>query len=63
LTSIAQPEHRRGRRLYTIMERVLRRSASTRRIRATKKITIDAKYVKERLADVLKDEDLSKFIW
>jgi ATP-dependent protease HslVU (ClpYQ) ATPase subunit len=27
-----------------------------------KRVTIDAKYVKERLSEVVKDEDLSRFI-
>ena len=51
-----------ARRLYTIMERVFETISFDAPDLSEKKITIDAKYVKERLADVVKDEDLSRFI-
>jgi ATP-dependent HslUV protease ATP-binding subunit HslU len=51
-----------ARRLYTIMERVFETISFDAPDLGEKRITIDAKYVRERLADVVKDEDLSKFI-
>jgi ATP-dependent HslUV protease ATP-binding subunit HslU len=51
-----------ARRLYTIMERVFETISFDAPDLREKKIAIDAKYVRERLADVVKDEDLSKFI-
>jgi ATP-dependent HslUV protease ATP-binding subunit HslU len=51
-----------ARRLYTIMERVFELISFEAPDMADKAVTIDAKYVRERLAEILKDEDLSKFI-
>jgi len=55
-----------ARRLHTIMERILDIiSFDAPDMVATgeiKKIAIDAKYVRERLSDIIKDEDLSKYI-
>lgn len=55
-----------ARRLHTIMERILDDISFDAPDMAvegkTKEITIDAKYVKTRLADIVKDEDLSKYI-
>ena len=51
-----------ARRLYTILEKVLEEISFEAPDLREKKITIDAKYVRERLAEVVKDEDLSKFI-
>ena len=51
-----------ARRLYTIMERVFEQISFDAPDLADKSITITAHYVRERLAEVLKDEDLSKFI-
>src|SRR5213079_1287237 len=48
-----------ARRLYTIMERVFETISFDAPDMVEKKIAIDAKYVRERLADVVKDEDLS----
>jgi ATP-dependent HslUV protease ATP-binding subunit HslU len=51
-----------ARRLYTIMERVFEElSFDAPEMRDTR-ITITAEYVRQRLADVAKDEDLSRFI-
>ncbi len=51
-----------ARRLYTILERVFESISFEAPDRAEKKIRITADYVRERLAEVVKDEDLSKFI-
>ncbi|CAN5672972.1 ATP-dependent protease ATPase subunit HslU [soil metagenome] len=51
-----------ARRLYTIMERVFESISFDAPDRSEKSITIDAKFVNDRLADVMEDEDLSKFI-
>ncbi len=55
-----------ARRLHTIMERILDNiSFDAPDIVAAEKeteIAIDAKYVKDRLSDIIKDEDLSRYI-
>jgi ATP-dependent HslUV protease ATP-binding subunit HslU len=51
-----------ARRLYTIIERVVETISFDAPEMTEKKIAIDAQYVSERLAGVLKDEDLSQFI-
>jgi len=51
-----------ARRLYTIMEKVVEDISFDAPDQAGREVTIDAKYVRDRLADVVKDEDLSKFI-
>src|SRR6185369_4997631 len=54
-----------ARRLYTILEKVLESisfDAPDLAGGAEKQVIIDAAYVRQRLADVVKDEDLSKFI-
>jgi ATP-dependent HslUV protease ATP-binding subunit HslU len=51
-----------ARRLYTIIERVVEGISFDAPDLPEKKIRIDAGYVRERLADVVKDEDLSQFI-
>jgi len=51
-----------ARRLYTIMERVFEQISFDAPDLADKKVTISADYVRERLAEVVEDEDLSKFI-
>ena len=57
-----QTENIGARRLYTIMERVIEDISFDAPERAGETITIDAAYVKERLKDILKDQDLSRFI-
>ena len=51
-----------ARRLYTILERVFETISFEAPDAVEKNVCIDAAYVKQRLADVVKDEDLSKFI-
>ncbi|MBI3601194.1 MAG: ATP-dependent protease ATPase subunit HslU [Nitrospinae bacterium] len=51
-----------ARRLHTIMERLLDDISFNAPDQQEKKFAIDAKYVKERLQDVVKDEDLSRYI-
>jgi ATP-dependent HslUV protease ATP-binding subunit HslU len=51
-----------ARRLYTILERVTEELSFNASDEATKSLTIDANYVRERLAEIVKDEDLSQFI-
>jgi ATP-dependent HslUV protease ATP-binding subunit HslU len=58
----AQMENIGARRLHTIMERLLEEISYNAPDLDSKSITIDAAFVKERLADVVKDEDLSRYI-
>ena len=51
-----------ARRLHTVMERLLEDISFTATDRAGATITIDAKYVQERVAPLAKNADLSKFI-
>ncbi len=51
-----------ARRLYTVMERLLEEISFEAPDVAPTKIVITADYVRERLADVAKDLDLSRFI-
>ncbi len=51
-----------ARRLHTVLERVLEDISFEAPERAGERIIIDAEYVTERLADVVEDRDLSRFI-
>jgi ATP-dependent HslUV protease ATP-binding subunit HslU len=53
-----------ARRLHTVMERLLDEISFTASERADsdKDVAIDRRYVQERLEDVIKDEDLSRYI-
>jgi len=51
-----------ARRLYTIIERVVEGISFEAPDLPEKKILIDSDYVNQRLAGVIKDEDLSRFI-
>ena len=51
-----------ARRLYTIMEKLLEEISFHAPEMPGKEIAIDAEYVQGRLADVIKDEDLARFI-
>ncbi len=51
-----------ARRLYTILERVFETIGFDAPDLKEKQVRITADYVRERLADIVKDEDLSKFI-
>jgi ATP-dependent HslUV protease ATP-binding subunit HslU len=51
-----------ARRLYTIMETLLDEISFDAPDRKEKKIAIDAKYVDEKLDEIVEDEDLSRYI-
>jgi ATP-dependent HslUV protease ATP-binding subunit HslU len=51
-----------ARRLQTIMERVLDEISFSATEHGEGKITVDAKYVRDRVEDLSKDQDLSRFI-
>ena len=51
-----------ARRLYTILEKVFETISFDAPDLPEKKVRVDAAYVRERLDEVVKDEDLSKFI-
>jgi ATP-dependent HslUV protease ATP-binding subunit HslU len=51
-----------ARRLHTVLEKLLEEISFTATDRAGEVIVIDAKIVRERVGDLLKDGDLSKFI-
>ena len=51
-----------ARRLHTILEKVLEEISFTATDRAGETVTIDAKYVRDNVADLALDADLSKFI-
>jgi ATP-dependent HslUV protease ATP-binding subunit HslU len=51
-----------ARRLHTIMEKLLEEVSFTGPELAGKQVKIDASYVKKMLEDVVKDEDLSRYI-
>ncbi|RJP66745.1 MAG: ATP-dependent protease ATPase subunit HslU [Candidatus Abyssobacteria bacterium SURF_17] len=57
-----QTENIGARRLHTIMERIIEDISFDAPTRSGSTINIDADYVKERLKDILKDQDLSRFI-
>jgi ATP-dependent HslUV protease ATP-binding subunit HslU len=51
-----------ARRLHTILERVVEEISYEGPDLANKRVTIDAAYVRGRLAEIMEKEDLSKFI-
>jgi ATP-dependent HslUV protease ATP-binding subunit HslU len=51
-----------ARRLYTIMETLLDEISFNAPDMAGKKVVIDASYVKEKLDNIIEDEDLSRYI-
>jgi len=51
-----------ARRLHTVMEKVMEEISFSAPNIKKKNITIDKKYVEEQLRDIVKDEDLSRFI-
>jgi len=51
-----------ARRLFTIMERLLDQVSFEAPEMTEKKVIIDAKMVRERMQDIVKDEDLSRYI-
>ncbi|MDO8682721.1 MAG: ATP-dependent protease ATPase subunit HslU [Armatimonadota bacterium] len=57
-----QMENIGARRLHTIMERLLDEVSFDAPDIPEKKLVIDAEYVRKRLEDIVKDEDLSRYI-
>jgi ATP-dependent HslUV protease ATP-binding subunit HslU len=51
-----------ARRLHTIMERVLDRISFEAPDLKEKEVTVDANYVRDALTDIVKDQDLSRYI-
>jgi ATP-dependent HslUV protease ATP-binding subunit HslU len=51
-----------ARRLHTIMERVLDEISFDAPDRKEKQVTVDAEYVSKMLVDIVKDQDLSRYI-
>jgi ATP-dependent HslUV protease ATP-binding subunit HslU len=51
-----------ARRLYTVMEKVVEELSFEAPDLSSRSITIDSKYVRDKLAEILKSEDLRKFI-
>jgi ATP-dependent HslUV protease ATP-binding subunit HslU len=51
-----------ARRLHTVMERMLDEISFEASDLSGQQIVIDAQYVREKLTDVLKDEDLTRYI-
>ncbi len=51
-----------ARRLHTILEKVLEEISFDAPEMKTKQVSIDAAYVHKQLADIVKDEDLSRYI-
>ena len=58
----ASVENIGARRLHTVMERVLDDVSFTATDRSGEKLVVDAAYVNERVADLARDQDLSRFI-
>jgi ATP-dependent HslUV protease ATP-binding subunit HslU len=51
-----------ARRLHTIMERMLDEISFEAPDRQEKKVQVNAQYVRDRLSEIIKDEDLSRYI-
>jgi len=51
-----------ARRLHTVMERLLEDVSFAAPDIENKRVVVDAAFVRERLADIVKDEDLSRYI-
>jgi ATP-dependent HslUV protease ATP-binding subunit HslU len=67
IADIAVKINRRGqsigaRRLYTVMEKLLEDDSFDAPELSGKEIVVDAKYVLEKMKDIVKDEDLTKYI-
>ncbi len=60
----AQTENIGARRLHTVMEKLLEDISfkAPEMSHSLKKVTIDKNYVSERLTEIIKDEDLSRYI-
>lgn len=57
-----QSENIGARRLYTVMERLLEVISFEAADRSGEKVTINKKYVNDHLNDLIKDQDLSRYI-
>jgi len=57
-----QTENIGARRLHTIMEKLLDEVSFEGPDLKKKNVKVDAPYVKERLADIVKNQDLSRYI-
>jgi ATP-dependent HslUV protease ATP-binding subunit HslU len=57
-----QSENIGARRLHTVMEKVLEDLSFEAGDTAPCKVAVDSAYVRDRLADILKNQDLSRFI-
>ena len=62
MTVNSHTENIGARRLYTVMEKLLEEISFAAPDMPGKEVTIDAGYVQARLADIMKDEDLSRYI-
>ena len=51
-----------ARRLHTVMERMLDELSFDASELGSQTVTIDAAYVREKLADISEDQDLSRYI-
>ncbi|MBW2470765.1 MAG: HslU--HslV peptidase ATPase subunit, partial [Deltaproteobacteria bacterium] len=51
-----------ARRLHTVMERLLEKVSFEAADHSGDRLTVDANYVNEQLADLAQDEDLSRYI-
>jgi len=51
-----------ARRLYTVMEKLVEDISFNAPEMPGKELTIDAEYVHQRLADIWRDQDLSRYI-
>ncbi len=58
----SQMENIGARRLHTVMERLLEELSFEAPDLAGQEVTIDAAYVRDKLGDIVKNEDLSKYI-
>ena len=58
----ASTENIGARRLYTIMEKLLEEISFEAPDQPGKELTIDAEYVRLRLHDIMRDQDLSRYI-
>jgi len=58
----ASTENIGARRLYTVMEKLLEEISFNAPAMPGKELTIDARYVHDRLAEITRDQDLSRFI-
>ena len=58
----ASTENIGARRLYTVMEKLLEDVSFRAPELAGKEVTVDAEHVRQRLADITRDQDLSRYI-